>query len=57
MPGEKDGKPLLVANGPFVSQKGETAEVRRKNYAEGLAWYHAIIADAFNDTTAVLPKG
>lgn len=57
VPGEKDGKPLLVANGPFVSQKGETAEVRRKNYAEGLAWYHAIIADAFNDTTAVLPKG
>ncbi len=55
-PGEKDGKPLLAASGPFVSQKGETAEVRRKNYAEGLAWYHAIIADAFNDTTAVLPK-
>ena len=24
---------------------------------KGLGWYHAIVADAFNDTTAVLPKG
>lgn len=56
-PGEKDGKPILVPNGPFVSQKGESAEVRRKNYAEGLAWYHAIIADAFNDHTALTHKG
>jgi NADPH-dependent 2,4-dienoyl-CoA reductase/sulfur reductase-like enzyme len=52
-PGEHDGKRVLVPDHPFVSQKGETAEVRRKNYAEGLAWYHAIIADAFNDNTAL----
>ena len=56
-PGEKDGKPVLAPSGPFVSQKGETADVRRKNYAEGLAWYHAIIADAFNDNTALVHKG
>ena len=56
-PGDKDGKPVLVPSGPFVSQKGESADVRRKNYAEGLAWYHAIIADAFNDTTALTHKG
>lgn len=56
-PGEKDGKPLLVPSGPFVSQKGETAEVRRKNYAESLAWYHAIISDALNDNTALTRKG
>ena len=42
---------------PFVSQKGEGAEARRKNYAESLAWYHAIIADAFNDEAALAHKG
>ncbi len=56
-PAEKDGKAFLAPSEPFVSQKGESAEERKKNCAEGLAWYHAIIADAFNDTTAVLPKG
>ncbi len=56
-PGEKDGKPLLAPHDPFVSQKGEGPEVRRKNYAESLAWYHAIISDAFNDNTALTHKG
>ena len=56
-PGEKDGKPFLAPSGPFVSQKGESAEVRHKNYAESLAWYHAIISDAFNDQTALTHKG
>ena len=56
-PGEKDGKPVLAPSGPFVSQKGESAEVRRKNYAESLAWYHAIISDAFNDNAALTHKG
>jgi len=31
--------------------------VRHKNYAESLAWYHAIISDAFNDQTALTHKG
>jgi sulfide dehydrogenase [flavocytochrome c] flavoprotein subunit len=56
-PGERDGKPLLVPSDPFVSQKGELSEVRRKNYAESLAWYHAIISDALNDNTALTQKG
>ena len=56
-PGEKDGKPMLAPSGAFVSQKGESAEVRKQNYAESLAWYHAIIADAFNDGTALTHKG
>jgi NADPH-dependent 2,4-dienoyl-CoA reductase/sulfur reductase-like enzyme len=56
-PGEQDGNPMLAPSGPFVSQKGESAEVRRKNYAESLAWYHAIISDAFNDNTALTHKG
>lgn len=32
-------------------RKGETAEVRKANYAESLAWYPAIIADTFSDTS------
>jgi NADPH-dependent 2,4-dienoyl-CoA reductase/sulfur reductase-like enzyme len=56
-PGEEKGKPYLVASDGFVSKPGETAETRRKNYLEGLAWYHAIIADAFNDDSAINPKG
>jgi sulfide dehydrogenase [flavocytochrome c] flavoprotein chain len=50
-PADKDGKPFLLASGGFVSQRGESAEVRKQNYLEGRAWYHAIIADAFNDDT------
>jgi NADPH-dependent 2,4-dienoyl-CoA reductase/sulfur reductase-like enzyme len=57
VPGEKDGKPVLAPSGPFVSQRGETDDVRRRNYAESLAWYHSIIADAFNDTTSLVHKG
>lgn len=56
-PGDKDGKPILVPHAPFMSQPHETAAMRRKNYEEGLAWYHAIIADAFNDNTALTRKG
>jgi hypothetical protein len=57
VPGEKDGKPFLAPSGPFVSQPGETAEMRKKNYAERIAWYHAIVSGALNDTTAMMPKG
>lgn len=52
-PGEKDGKAYLEPSDTFVSQPGESAEVRKKNCAEGRAWYHAIIADAFNDDSPV----
>jgi sulfide dehydrogenase [flavocytochrome c] flavoprotein chain len=56
-PGEKDGKAFLEASDSFVSKPGESAEERKKNAAEGLAWYHAIIADAFNDDTDAGHKG
>jgi len=56
-PGEKDGKAYLEASGGFVSHPGESAQVRKQNYLEGRAWYHAIIVDAFNDNTALVPKG
>jgi NADPH-dependent 2,4-dienoyl-CoA reductase/sulfur reductase-like enzyme len=41
----KDGK--LDPSGGFVSQKGETAEVRKQNYAESVDWYNSIITDMF----------
>jgi NADPH-dependent 2,4-dienoyl-CoA reductase/sulfur reductase-like enzyme len=56
-PAAKDGKAYLAPSGAFVSQAGESAAVRKVNYAEGLGWYHAIIADAFNDHTALVKKG
>ncbi len=56
-PGEADGKAILKASGGFVSHPNESAEVRKQNYLEGRAWYHAIIADAFNDDTAMVHKG
>jgi hypothetical protein len=40
-----------------VSKPGESAAERKQNYAESLAWYHAIIADAFNDQTALVKNG
>ncbi len=56
-PGERDGKPFLAPSHAFISLPGESAEMRRRNYEESLAWYHGIIADAFNDNTALLHKG
>ena len=41
----KDGK--LDPSGSFVSQKGEAADLRKKNYEESLGWYSGIIADMF----------
>ena len=56
-PAEKDGKKFLAPSGAFVSKPGESAAERKVNYAESLGWYHAIIADAFNDQTALVKKG
>jgi sulfide dehydrogenase [flavocytochrome c] flavoprotein subunit len=41
----KDGK--LDAYGSFVSQQSETADVRKQNYAESVAWYDSITAEMF----------
>lgn len=56
-PAEKDGKAYLAASGGFVSQRSESAEVRKQNYLESIAWYHAIILDGFNENATSLPKG
>ena len=50
----KDGK--LEASGPFVSQKGEDAGLRKQNFAESLGWYAGITADMFAKTVAA-PAG
>jgi sulfide dehydrogenase [flavocytochrome c] flavoprotein chain len=31
----------------FVSQKGEAADIRKKNYQESVDWYNGIVADIF----------
>jgi len=56
-PAEKNGKAFLAASGGFVSQRSESAEVRKQNYLESVAWYHAIILDAFNENAWRPPKG
>ena len=40
-----DGK-IKAAPG-FVSQKGESAELRKQNYKESVDWYNGIVADIF----------
>jgi hypothetical protein len=37
----------LEASHGFVSQPDESAEVRRQNYLESLAWYASVTADMF----------
>ncbi|MEI7805575.1 MAG: NAD(P)/FAD-dependent oxidoreductase [Hyphomicrobiales bacterium] len=40
-----DGK--IKATTSFVSQKGETADLRKQNYKESIDWYNGIVADIF----------
>lgn len=42
----KDGKITAVTN--FISQTGETAELRKATYQESLGWYAGITADMFS---------
>jgi NADPH-dependent 2,4-dienoyl-CoA reductase/sulfur reductase-like enzyme len=41
------GEGKIKATSTFVSQKGETAELRKQNYKESVDWYASIIADVF----------
>jgi len=50
----KDGK--LDPSGGFVSQKGETAEVRKQNFAESVDWYNSIVAEMFAKPPAPAAK-
>jgi sulfide dehydrogenase [flavocytochrome c] flavoprotein chain len=37
-----------IKQGPgFVSQKGESADIRKQNYKESVDWYNGIVADIF----------
>ncbi len=37
-----------IKQGPgFVSQKGESADIRKQNYKESVDWYNGIVADTF----------
>lgn len=46
-PGDLKGKRGLVAKDPFISQTGETAELRKENYEESLAWFMTLTDDMF----------
>ncbi|HEV2572375.1 MAG TPA: NAD(P)/FAD-dependent oxidoreductase [Beijerinckiaceae bacterium] len=41
----KDGK--IAAASTFISQTGETADLRKQTQAENMAWYSAFVADVF----------
>ena len=41
------GEGKLKAVTTFVSQKGESAEVRKQNYQESVDWYASIVGDVF----------
>lgn len=40
-----DGK--IKQTSTFISQKGETAEIRKQNYQESVDWYGGIVSDVF----------
>ncbi len=46
-PGEKDGKPALVAKDSFVSKAGEDEKLRKETYDESFGWYSGIVSDIF----------
>ena len=46
-PGEKGGKPYLIASDPFVSKPGETAQVRHETFEESAAWYRSLTAEIY----------
>jgi sulfide dehydrogenase [flavocytochrome c] flavoprotein chain len=42
-----EGKIVTTKGTAFVSQKGESADVRKQNYQESIDWYNGIVADIF----------
>jgi NADH dehydrogenase FAD-containing subunit len=40
-----DGK--IKSTGGFVSQRTDTADIRKQNYKESVDWYNGIVADIF----------
>jgi NADPH-dependent 2,4-dienoyl-CoA reductase/sulfur reductase-like enzyme len=49
----KDGK--LNPSDSFVSQRGETADLRKQNYQESIGWYAGITADMFARAQTAAP--
>jgi NADPH-dependent 2,4-dienoyl-CoA reductase/sulfur reductase-like enzyme len=46
-PGDLNGKHELVPEGSFVSKPGESAEVRKENYEDSIAWYQTLCDQVF----------
>ena len=49
VPATKDGKPYLEVKEPFVSQPGDSAEIRRQNNQESTDWYQTMVTDLFGE--------
>lgn len=47
IPGKVNGKAQLVAEDSFVSKPGETAELRKQNAEDGMAWYTTLTRDVY----------
>lgn len=58
VPAAKNGKKFLEAKEPFVSQAGESADVRRETFVESVHWYETLTVDMFDTKaqTAVAPQ-
>lgn len=46
-PGEINGHPGLAPSGSFVSKTGETAELRKTNFNDSVAWYQTLVSDIY----------
>ena len=47
LPNDEPGDGKIKQATTFISQKGETADIRKLNYQESLDWYAGIVADIF----------
>lgn len=47
VPGKLGSRRGLLAQEPFVSQPGESAELRKTNFQESFAWYDTLVAGIF----------
>ncbi len=55
-PGDVKGKHALVPKNSFVSQPHESAQLRKENYEESLAWYRTLTDDIFAKSASATGK-
>ena len=50
VPGQQNGKAVLVPENSFVSKPGESASLRKEGHDESAAWYETLTNDMFQKT-------